>query len=310
MLRVGACSRRRSCSGLVDLTVPLPEGRRPIARVDGASPASACRCRRLRNPARPAMSTPWFSGEASVHQWGACVSSARRPPAARAAATLALPLDPRARSGVCVRPRPRWEGAGVGTDVGLRLCRSTTSSPRPRLLYPSTAAQKGPYSPGILRHGDAYHLDLGGVWLDLQPPSLDRDPAGQLDIALAQGPVLSGGCADRHSLRPPVNVGEMADALGNLGDRRHEPGAMLERPDTEVGVCAREQDPPILDSVSVVEGSSRRSLLVHPGNHSSHRERSWLHHRADRRRGLRIGPPSCRAPAERTNPRTREAQLP
>jgi hypothetical protein len=36
---------------------------------------------------------------------------------------------------------------------------------------------------GILRHGDAYYLDLGGVWLDLQPPSLDRDPAGQLDIA-------------------------------------------------------------------------------------------------------------------------------
>ena len=105
---------------------------------------------------------------------------------------------------------------------------------------------------GILRHGDAYHLDLGGVWLDLQPPSLDRDPAGQLNIALAQGPVLSGGCADSHSLWPQVNVGEVANGLGNLGDCRHESGAMLERPDTEVGVCAREQDPPVLDSVSVV----------------------------------------------------------
>ena len=30
------------------------------------------------------MSTPWFSGDASVHQWGACDSSARRPPAAKA----------------------------------------------------------------------------------------------------------------------------------------------------------------------------------------------------------------------------------
>jgi hypothetical protein len=36
-----------------------------------------------------AMSTPWFSGDASVHQWGACVPSARRPPASSAAATLA-----------------------------------------------------------------------------------------------------------------------------------------------------------------------------------------------------------------------------
>src|SRR6478609_4336780 len=32
---------------------------------------------------------------------------------------------------------------------------------------------------GILRRGNADHLDLGGVWLDLQPPGLDRDPAGQ-----------------------------------------------------------------------------------------------------------------------------------
>ena len=36
-----------------------------------------------------AMSTPWFSGDASVHQWGTCVPSARRPPASSAAATLA-----------------------------------------------------------------------------------------------------------------------------------------------------------------------------------------------------------------------------
>jgi hypothetical protein len=36
-----------------------------------------------------AISTPWFSGEASVHQLGACVSSASRPPASSAAATLA-----------------------------------------------------------------------------------------------------------------------------------------------------------------------------------------------------------------------------
>ena len=120
---------------------------------------------------------------------------------------------------------------------------------------------------GILRHGNADDLDLGGVWLDLQPPSLDRDPASQLNIALAQGTVLSGSRAHSHSLRPQVNVREVANGLGNLGDCRDEPGAMLERPDTEVGVCAREQNPPVLDSVSVVQGSSRRSLFVHPRNH-------------------------------------------
>jgi hypothetical protein len=31
---------------------------------------------------------------------------------------------------------------------------------------------------GILCHGDSDRLHLGGVRLDLQPPSLDRDPAG------------------------------------------------------------------------------------------------------------------------------------
>jgi len=36
-----------------------------------------------------AMSTPWFSGDASVHQLGACAPSARRPPASSTAATLA-----------------------------------------------------------------------------------------------------------------------------------------------------------------------------------------------------------------------------
>ena len=36
-----------------------------------------------------AMSTLWFSGDASVHQSGACEPSARRPPASSAAATLA-----------------------------------------------------------------------------------------------------------------------------------------------------------------------------------------------------------------------------
>jgi hypothetical protein len=68
--------------------------------------------------------------------------------------------------------------------------------------------------PGILRHGDADDLDLGGVWLDLQPLSLDRDSAGQLNVALAQGPGSSGGCADSHSLRPQIDVGEVADGLG------------------------------------------------------------------------------------------------
>jgi hypothetical protein len=125
---------------------------------------------------------------------------------------------------------------------------------------------------GILRDGDADDLDLGGVWLDPQPPGLDRDPAGQLDITLAQRAVLAGGRAHSHSLGPQVDVGELPDCLGNLGDRRHEPGAMLERPDPEEGVGAGEQDPPVLDPVSVMEGLGGRSLLAHSRNHSSRRE--------------------------------------
>jgi len=91
---------------------------------------------------------------------------------------------------------------------------------------------------GVLRHVDADHLDLRGVRLDPQPPSLDRDPASQLDIALTQCPVLAGGRADRDSLRPQVDIGEMPDGLGNRGDRRHEPRAVLERAGSEVGVGA------------------------------------------------------------------------
>src|SRR5688500_19213100 len=130
---------------------------------------------------------------------------------------------------MCVRPRPGLGGRRRWNETcGLRLCRSTTSSSAPRLLYPEYGGpERTNIAAGILRHGDAYCLDLGGVWLDLQPPRLDRDSAGQLNIALAQGPVLSGRCADGHSLRPEVNIGKVANGLGNRGDCRHEPGAML-----------------------------------------------------------------------------------
>src|SRR4029079_3892701 len=53
---------------------------------------------------------------------------------------------------------------------------------------------------GILRRGDADHLDLGGVWLGLQPSSLDRDPAGPLDVALGHRPRLPRGRVGRYSL--------------------------------------------------------------------------------------------------------------
>ncbi len=55
----------------------------------------------------------------------------------------------------------------------------------------------------------------------------------------------------------------MAHNLRNFGDRGYKPCCFRERSDVEVGVGAREKDPPVLDSDSVVECPSSRSLLAH-----------------------------------------------
>ena len=73
--------RRRQCHRRV---VPRAMARREMAGAATAQSSSSSS-----KSGQAAMSTPWFSGDASVHQWGTCVPSARRPPASSAAATLA-----------------------------------------------------------------------------------------------------------------------------------------------------------------------------------------------------------------------------
>ena len=115
----------------------------------------------------------------------------------------------------------------------------------------------------ILCHRNAHDLDLGGVRLDPQLPSFCRNLACQLDITMAQSSVLPGGGPDCDSLGSHVHVGEVAHNLRNFGDRGHKPCCFRERSDVEVGVGAREKDPPVLDSDGVVECPSSRSLLAH-----------------------------------------------
>ncbi len=115
----------------------------------------------------------------------------------------------------------------------------------------------------ILRHRNAHDLDLGGVRLDPQLPSFCRNLACQLDITMAQSSVLPGSGPDGDSLGSHVHVGEVAHNLRNFGDRGHKPCCFRERSDVEVGVGAREKDPPVLDSDGVMECPSSRSLLAH-----------------------------------------------
>jgi len=115
----------------------------------------------------------------------------------------------------------------------------------------------------ILRHRNAHDLHLRGVRLDPQLPSFCRDLACQLDITMAQSSVLPGGGPDCDSLGSHVHVGEVAHNLRDFGDRGNKPRSFRERSDAEVSVGAGEKDPPVLDSDSVVECPSSRSLLAH-----------------------------------------------
>ena len=115
----------------------------------------------------------------------------------------------------------------------------------------------------ILCHRNAHDLDLGGVRLDPHLPSFCRYLACQLDVTLAQSSVLPGGGPDRDPLGSHVHVGEVAHDLRSFGDRGHKPCCFDERLDVEIGVGAREKDPPVLDSNSVMECPSSRSLLAH-----------------------------------------------
>jgi hypothetical protein len=75
----GAVATTRSCSH--EVRAPRPRLMTGAAMAQSTSSSS--------KSGQAAMSTPWFSGDASVHQWGTCVPSARRPPASSAAATRA-----------------------------------------------------------------------------------------------------------------------------------------------------------------------------------------------------------------------------
>jgi hypothetical protein len=115
----------------------------------------------------------------------------------------------------------------------------------------------------ILCNRNAHDLDLGGVRLDPQRPSFCRNLACQLHITMAQSSVVPGGGSDCDSLGSHVHVWEVAHNLRNFGDRGHKPCCLRERSDLEVGVGAREEDPPVLDSDGVVKCPSSRSLLAH-----------------------------------------------
>jgi len=115
----------------------------------------------------------------------------------------------------------------------------------------------------ILCHRDAHDLDLGGVRLDPQLPSFDRNLACQLDIPMAESSVLPGRGPDCDSVGSHVHVGKVAHDLRNFGDGGNKPCRFRERSDVEVRVGAREKDPPVLDSNGVVECLSSRSLLAH-----------------------------------------------
>ena len=93
----------------------------------------------------------------------------------------------------------------------------------------------------ILGHRNAHDLDLRGVRLDPQLPSFRRNPAGELDITLAQRSVLPGGGPDGDSVGSHVHIWDVAHNLRNLGDRGHEPCRFRERSGMEVGVGARER---------------------------------------------------------------------
>ena len=105
----------------------------------------------------------------------------------------------------------------------------------------------------VLCDGNADDLHLGSG------SSLNRRASAErgvpLDVAMAQSAVFPGGGADCDALGPDVHIGEVAHFLRNFGDRGHEPCRLREGLDTEEGVGAGEEDPPLLDSVGGVEGS-------------------------------------------------------
>ena len=212
-----------------------------------------------------AMSTPWFSGDAqcppirrmrTVRQASASGDRCRDSCfglIGRHADVDVGPATPRPRRAEALERHIRVTSVPID-DVFFR-----SEAPVPE----GSGPERTDVAACILCDRNAHDLDLDGVRRDPQLPSFCRDLACQLDITMAQSSVLTGGGPDRDSLGSHVNVGEVAHDLRSFGDRGHEPCRFRERSDAEVGVGAREEDPPVLDSDGVVECPSSRSLLAH-----------------------------------------------
>ena len=214
------------------------------------------------------MSTPWFSGDARVPPMG------RMRTVGEASASLECRRDPRLglvgrHADVDVGPATPGLRRAEALERHVRVPAVPIDDVFVRAQAPvpeGCRPERTDIAACILGHRDANDLDLGGVRLDPQRPSFCGNPAGQLDITLAQSSVLPRGGPDGDSLGSHVHIGELAHGLRDLGDRGHEPCCLRERPDAEVGVGAREQDPPVLDPGGVVECPSSRSLLAHGGH--------------------------------------------
>ncbi len=211
------------------------------------------------------MSTLWLSGDASVHQSGACV------PVRESAASFKCCRDPGLgligrHADVDMGPAAARPGRAEVLEGHLRVPSVPIDDVFVRSKAP-VAEGRGPertnVAAGILGHRDVHHLDLGRVRLDPQLPSFCRDPACQLDITLAQLSVLPGGGPHGDSLGPHVHVGEVANGLRGFGDRGHKPCRRREQFDAEVGVRAREQDPPGLYPGDIMKCLRCRLLLAH-----------------------------------------------
>jgi hypothetical protein len=116
---------------------------------------------------------------------------------------------------------------------------------------------------GPLGYRNTDGLHLRRVGLEAKFSSHGRDLPGEFDVALTQGPILTGEGSDRDPLGTKVDVGEVPQRIGDLGDRGNQSRAISERIDAVVGVRAPEQNAPVIDASGIVERPRRGSFFAH-----------------------------------------------